>query len=107
PESESFRSELDKKWAPDVGDCRQELVFIGIGMDEIALYDSLQKCLLTEEELQLGIEQWKNFSDPFPKWNFSVEDALAARQQASKLSKRSSGKRAAIEFWPQVSSGRK
>ncbi|MFN3190012.1 MAG: GTP-binding protein [Aureliella sp.] len=80
PESESFRSELDNKWAPDVGDCRQELVFIGIGMDEIALYDSLQKCLLTDEELQLGIEQWKDFSDPFPKWNFSVEDALAARQ---------------------------
>ncbi len=80
PESEPFRAELDKKWDPDVGDCRQELVFIGIGMDEIELYDSLQECLLTDDEMELGIEAWKQLADPFPKWNISVDEALALRQ---------------------------
>ncbi len=80
PASEGFQAGLDRKWHPDVGDCRQELVFIGIGMDEIALYDSLQECLLTDEEFVLGIETWKEFDDPFPIWNLSVDEALAARE---------------------------
>lgn len=80
PDSEGFQAELDKKWNPEVGDCRQELVFIGIGMDEIAIYDSLQECLLTDDEFAMGIEAWKEFQDPFPAWNMSVDDALAARQ---------------------------
>ncbi|MEM9353522.1 MAG: GTP-binding protein [Planctomycetota bacterium] len=79
PESESFQADLEGKWHPEVGDCRQELVFIGIGMDEIAIYDSLQDCLLTDEELAEGIDAWQDFEDPFPKWNVSVEEALAAR----------------------------
>ena len=79
PEAEAFRAELDKKWNPEVGDCRQELVFIGINMDEIDLYDSLQECLLTDDELALGIEAWRTLEDPFPKWNIGVQDALAAQ----------------------------
>lgn len=79
PESEVFQVELQKKWNAEVGDCRQELVFIGIGMDELAIYDSLQACLLTDEEMELGIQAWAQFQDPFPKWNVSVDEALAAR----------------------------
>ena len=78
-ESEVFQVELEKKWNAEVGDCRQELVFIGIGMDELAIYDSLQACLLTDEEMELGIQAWAQFQDPFPKWNVSVDEALAAR----------------------------
>ena len=74
-----FQVELEKKWNAEVGDCRQELVFIGIGMDELAIYDSLQACLLTDEEMELGIQAWAQFQDPFPKWNVSVDEALAAR----------------------------
>ena len=79
PESLSFQDELEGKWHPEVGDCRQELVFIGIGMDEVAIYDSLQECLLTDEELSRGIEAWMRFQDPFPQWNLSIEEALAVR----------------------------
>ena len=79
PESESLHAEIERKWNPEVGDCRQELVFIGIGMDEIAIYDSLQDCLLTDEEMAAGIEAWKHFQDPFPPWNVSVEETLSAR----------------------------
>ena len=79
PESGNFESELEGKWHPEVGDCRQELVFIGIGMDEIAIDDSLQECLLTDEEYAEGIEAWRRFEDPFPQWNISVEEALTTR----------------------------
>jgi len=77
PDVESIRAEIKKRWNDEVGDCRQELVFIGIGMDEIDLYDSLQDCLLTDEEMSLGIEAWSEMDDPFPRWNVELENVLA------------------------------
>ena len=32
PDVPSFQESLEERWHPEVGDCRQELVFIGIGM---------------------------------------------------------------------------
>jgi G3E family GTPase len=55
-----------------VGDRRQELVLIGIGLDEYAWQDKFDACLLTDEEWALGPEGWKQFDDPFPSWE--VED---------------------------------
>jgi hypothetical protein len=46
-------------------------------MDDIALYDSLVDCLLTEDEMADGPEHWATLQDPFPKWNRSLEDLLA------------------------------
>ncbi|MEL6106571.1 MAG: GTP-binding protein [Planctomycetota bacterium] len=83
PDVEAIRREIDQRWHPEVGDCRQEMVFIGIGMDEIAIYDSLQECLLTDEEFALGMEAWQDFSDPFPNWNIAIEDVLAAYDPAN------------------------
>ena len=82
PETEGFDTELEKKWHSEVGDCRQELVFIGIDMDEIAINDSLEECLLTDEEFAIGIEGWQQFQDPFPEWNMSVDEALALAAEA-------------------------
>ncbi|MBX3416457.1 MAG: GTP-binding protein [Pirellulaceae bacterium] len=68
PDDPAFRAALEKRWDDQVGDCRQELVFIGIGMDELSLYDSLQACLLTDEELALGPLGWQDYADSFPTW---------------------------------------
>ena len=48
---------------------RNELVFIGLGMDEDALRADLERCLLTEEEMAGGPTEWeRRLSDPFPAW---------------------------------------
>jgi G3E family GTPase len=58
-----------KNWDPATGDARQELVLIGIGMDEPALRARLDACLLTDNEMRFGASWWQNFEDPFPSWN--------------------------------------
>jgi G3E family GTPase len=58
---------LDKVWRTEVGDRRQELVFIGAGMDEALLRRDLSLCLLTDAEMSLGERRWREFDDPFGK----------------------------------------
>ena len=50
---------------------KQELVLIGISMDEKALTAMLDECLLTEDELLLGEDGWGNFEDPFSPWTIA------------------------------------
>lgn len=78
PEAQQARDRIDRIWNSEVGDCRQELVFIGIGLDPIAIYDSLQACLLTDDEMAMGPSRWPSLADPFPKWPASVEDLLTS-----------------------------
>jgi G3E family GTPase len=56
---------------------RQEIVLIGMNMPREALISMLDACLLSDEELSLGEEEWKNFPDPFVPWqleDISQED---------------------------------
>jgi len=76
PDIPQIRQQIERTWIPDVGDCRQELVFIGIEMDQVAIYDSLQSCLFTDEEFSMGPDHWDEFEDPFPKWNRTVDELL-------------------------------
>lgn len=55
-------------WMDDIGDARQELVFIGIDMDEDGLRSRLNHALLTDEEIALGPDAWCHFPDPFQPW---------------------------------------
>ena len=50
PESDTFEKELQERLHPEVGDCRQELVFIGIDVDEPVIRNALEECLLTDED---------------------------------------------------------
>ncbi len=60
---------IDSNWDPEVGDCRQEVVFIGADMDRPRLEAELDRCLLTDSELKSGPEAWCRFEDPFPRWD--------------------------------------
>jgi len=63
-------------WDPVYGDRQQEMVFIGIGLQEQALRARLDACLLSDDELALGHEGWRRFEDPFPHWGMSADDSL-------------------------------
>ena len=43
---DQFPEEVERSWQEPFGDRRQEIVFIGIGMDEEALRSELDDCLL-------------------------------------------------------------
>jgi G3E family GTPase len=68
PNDPQWREQIAKLWDKDYGDRRQELVFIGIGMDETRLRAGLDACLLTNAEWQGGPRAWSKLPDPFPRW---------------------------------------
>ena len=65
PDDESLRAEILGQFAPDVGDRRQELVYIGINLDREAIEAALLASLLTDQELAQGPTSWRNLPDPF------------------------------------------
>lgn len=58
--------EVAGKWQEPWGDRRQEIVFIGTGMDEAALRARLDAALIPAKDFTP--EAWTGFSDPFPSW---------------------------------------
>jgi len=56
---------LSKIWEPEFGDRRQEIVFIGMGIDRPAMEARLQAALLTDAEMEEGIEAWSRYDNPF------------------------------------------
>ena len=59
-------ADVASKWQEPWGDRRQELVFIGHGMDEAALRQKLDAALLPASSFTP--QDWKDLSDPFPTW---------------------------------------
>ena len=47
---------------------RQELVFIGQGLDRERFTQALDECLLSEAEVLQGKAYWATLQDPFPAW---------------------------------------
>lgn len=54
---------------------QQELVIIGIDIDEAVLRARLDACLLTDAELAVGPDVWQQWDDPFPEWEWDDTDA--------------------------------
>ncbi len=59
---------IQESWVEPYGDSRQELVFIGQGLDIKAMTRALERCLLTDEEMNSGREAWLALADPFLTW---------------------------------------
>ncbi|MEM8685639.1 MAG: zinc metallochaperone GTPase ZigA [Pseudomonadota bacterium] len=68
PDDEEYLDSIRKNWVEPFGDMRQELVFIGQGLDQDKVTRALNDCLLTEEETLRGRAYWQTLSDPFPAW---------------------------------------
>lgn len=74
PPSAEVRATIRGNFEGPWGDRQQELVFIGVGMDEPSLRAQLDACLLTDEEMTLGPEGWGNLEDPLPSWEVPPGD---------------------------------
>jgi G3E family GTPase len=68
PTDETYMESIQKNWVEPFGDMRQELVFIGQGLDKNKVIAALDSCLLSEEELLKGQQFWRTLPDPFPAW---------------------------------------
>ncbi|MCH8506704.1 MAG: zinc metallochaperone GTPase ZigA [Ectothiorhodospiraceae bacterium] len=68
---------IRSRWAEPYGDRQQELVLIGINMDEDYLRSELDACLLSDAELADGPGAWQRMEDPFPTWVTEQEEETA------------------------------
>lgn len=71
PQDEDYLQSIQDNWQEPFGDMRQELVFIGQGLNKSDVVARLDQCLLTDEEVDAGIHYWLSLDDPFPLWNES------------------------------------
>ncbi|MEL7337573.1 MAG: GTP-binding protein, partial [Planctomycetota bacterium] len=74
PEEEQAIAEIECKLIGVYGDRHQELVFIGHEMDQARITQTLDACLLTDDEFAQGPEAWANFEDPFPPIELDMEE---------------------------------
>lgn len=72
PDHEGFRNYMRTHWQEPFGDRRQELVFIGSGIDWAAMRKGLESCLMRNATAE-NLDSFANMSDPFPNWRHAHE----------------------------------
>ena len=74
PDSDTARKYMADNWVEPWGDRRQEIVFIGAGIDWPRLKARLDACLLPED-LATGPDALPDLPDPFPIWRRAEQAA--------------------------------
>ncbi|MEL6414871.1 MAG: GTP-binding protein [Pseudomonadota bacterium] len=74
PDHESARNYMQQHWQEPWGDRRQEIVFIGAGIDWPALKARLDACLVPATATS-GPDDLPDYPDPFPAWRRQEEPA--------------------------------
>jgi Putative GTPases (G3E family) len=75
PDDPQTRALITDRWDEEYGDRRQELVFIGVDMDEAELRDRLDACRMTVDEEQACLDGEGAIADPFPTWGTHLSQA--------------------------------
>lgn len=76
PDHPEWREAIARNWSDVWGDRRQEIVFIGTGMDTAELTRRLDACLVaTTGKDEMNVTAWAKMHDPFPMWRRADEAA--------------------------------
>jgi G3E family GTPase len=74
PDGPAEAADIRRGWNLRTGDRRQELVFIGVGLDAGEIRRDLDACLLDKRELAEGPSAWRAFPDPLPSWDVDTRE---------------------------------
>jgi G3E family GTPase len=80
PDDPEHLDYLKETWVEPWGDRMQEVVFIGIDLDQATMRADLARCLLTDEEMALGPAAWRHFDNPWGEWIAEEPDAALVTQ---------------------------
>jgi G3E family GTPase len=65
---EQFEESAAGEWQEPWGDRRQQIVFIGSGLDRERIEADLDACLLDDAEMEAEVHEWMCLDDPLPTW---------------------------------------
>jgi G3E family GTPase len=66
PDDPVIRANIQKEMLPEIGDRRQEIVFIAQDLNEAEMRRRLDALLLSDAEYALGVDEWLTWDNPFP-----------------------------------------